>query len=255
MENGVKTDLIANKEQSAMYDFSNKVVIVTGAAGNLGEAVARAFLQAGATIIPSDRGADRLPKIYPDIADSPEHFLATSVDFTDPEAVNALAAQVMERFGRIDVLVNTVGGYRAGKPLHETSLRTLDYLFDLNARTAFIASQAVIPHMLAQKGGKIISVAARPGLAGRKNMSAYSVAKAAVIRMTESMAAELKGEGINVNCILPGTIDTPQNREDMPKADHSRWVQPASLAEVILFLASDSARDVHGAALPVYGNS
>jgi NAD(P)-dependent dehydrogenase (short-subunit alcohol dehydrogenase family) len=134
-------------------------------------------------------------------------------------------------------------------------LKTLDFLFSLNARTTFIASQAVIPKMLEQGKGKIVSVAARSGLAGGKNMSAYSAAKAAVIRLTESMSAELKLQGINVNCVLPGTIDTPQNRTDMPNSDHSRWVKPASLADVILFLASEAARDVHGAVVPVYGRS
>jgi NAD(P)-dependent dehydrogenase (short-subunit alcohol dehydrogenase family) len=238
-----------------MFDFSQKVVIITGAAGNLGEAVARSFFEAGAKLVLTDRAADRLAKMYPAIADSPEHFLTTSVDSTDPKAVNAMVAQVVERFRRIDVLVNTVGGYRGGSSLQDTPIDTLDHLFNLNARTAFIASQAVIPHMLARGAGKIIHVGARAGLAGGKNLSAYSAAKAAVIRLTESMAVELKAAGINVNCILPGTIDTPQNRADMPKANHDRWVQPESLADVILFLASDAARDVHGAAIPVYGNS
>jgi NAD(P)-dependent dehydrogenase (short-subunit alcohol dehydrogenase family) len=238
-----------------MFNFGNKIVVVTGAAGNLGEAVARAFLQAGANIVPVDRATNRLPQIFSDIADSPEHYLATSVDSTDADGMNALAAQTMDRFGRIDALINTVGGYRAGTPLHETPLETLDFLFSLNARTTFIASQAVIPKMLEQGKGKIVSVAARSGLAGGKNMSAYSAAKAAVIRLTESMSAELKLQGINVNCVLPGTIDTPQNRTDMPNSDHSRWVKPASLADVILFLASEAARDVHGAVVPVYGRS
>jgi NAD(P)-dependent dehydrogenase (short-subunit alcohol dehydrogenase family) len=238
-----------------MSSFDNKIVLITGAAGNLGEAVARTFLKEGANIILVDRAAGRLLTMFPDIADSPKYFLATSVDSTDADAVGVLVAQVVERYGRIDVLVNTVGGYRAGKPLHETSLDTLDFLFNLNVRTTFIASQAVIPKMLAQGGGKIVSVAARPGLAGGKNMSAYSAAKAAVLRLTESMSAELKDGGINVNCILPGTINTPQNRQAMPKADHSRWVKPESLAGVILFLASEAAGDIHGAAIPVYGNS
>jgi NAD(P)-dependent dehydrogenase (short-subunit alcohol dehydrogenase family) len=238
-----------------MSNFSNKIVLITGAAGNLGEAVARSFLKAGANIVPLDRTEDRLPKLFPELVDSPDHILATSVDSTDVDSVDKIVAQTVERFGRIDVLVNTVGGYRAGTPLHKTSLDTLDYLFNLNARTAFIASQAVIPLMLAMGTGKIINVAARPGLAGRKNMPAYSVAKAAVIRLTESMAAELKQHGINVNCVLPSTIDTPQNRTAMPNADNSRWVKPESLADVILFLASDAARDVHGAAVPVYGKA
>jgi NAD(P)-dependent dehydrogenase (short-subunit alcohol dehydrogenase family) len=166
-----------------------------------------------------------------------------------------MVVETIKRLGRIDVLVNAVGGFRAGTPLHETSLETWDFMLNLNARSVFIASRTVIPHMLAQGSGKIVSVAARPGLRGNAKMAAYSVSKSAVIRLTESMAAELKGAGINVNCILPGTIDTPQNRQAMPNADPSRWVKPEALADVILFLASDAAREVHGAALPVYGRS
>ncbi|MCK5430088.1 MAG: SDR family oxidoreductase [Anaerolineales bacterium] len=238
-----------------MFDFTNRVALVTGPAGNLGNAIARAYLEAGANLLLVDRSPDRLPQLFPDIVDSPDHFLATSVDSTDPDAVRAMVAQAVERFGRIDLLVNAVGGFRGGTPLHETPLKTLDLLFNLNARTMFIASQAVIPHMLAQGTGKIVNVAARPGLTGRKDMAAFSASKSAVIRMTESMAAELKGDGINVNCILPGTIDTPKNRQDMPDADHSRWVKPESLANVILFLTASAARDIHGAIVPVYGNS
>jgi NAD(P)-dependent dehydrogenase (short-subunit alcohol dehydrogenase family) len=126
-------------------------------------------------------------------------------------------------------------------------------MLNLNARTVFIASSAVIPAMLAQGRGKIISVSSRAALKGGGKSAAYSVSKSAVLRLTESMSAELKGSGINVNCVLPGTIDTPQNREAMPKADTSRWVKPEALADVILFLASDAARAVHGVAVPVYG--
>jgi NAD(P)-dependent dehydrogenase (short-subunit alcohol dehydrogenase family) len=238
-----------------MFDFTDQVVIVTGAAGNLGYAVARAFLAAGAQLVPVDHSADRVQDTFADLAGAPDHLLAGGVDLTDPEAVETLVAKVIERWGRIDVLVNTVGGYRAGSPLHETDLDTLDFMFNLNARTVFITCKVVVPHMLKQQSGKIISVAARSGLAGSKNMAAYSAAKSAVIRLTESMAAELRHDGINVNCILPGTIDTPQNREAMPNADFDRWVPPGALADVILFLASDAARAVHGAALPVPGRS
>jgi NAD(P)-dependent dehydrogenase (short-subunit alcohol dehydrogenase family) len=177
------------------------------------------------------------------------------VDLTDVESVGAVVAEVRQRFGRIDVLVNAAGGYRAGTPVHETPLETWDFVLDLNARTGFISSSAVIPVMLEQGSGKIVNVSARAGLKGTGKAAAYSVSKSAVIRLTESMSAELKRSGINVNCILPGTIDTPQNRESMPTADHSRWVPPEALADVILFLASDAARAVHGAAVPVYGLS
>lgn len=238
-----------------MSTFTGRVALVTGAAGNLGGSVVQAFIEVDANVVAVDRAGDRLPKIFPELVNHPGHLLVTSVDSNDEIALKGLAAKIMGRFGRIDILVNTVGGYRAGTPVHETPLETLDSLIDLNVRTALIASQAVIPYMLAQGSGKIVSVAARAGLTGRKNMGAYSSSKAAVLRLTESMAAELKDVGINVNCVLPGTIDTPQNREAMPRANYDRWVKPESLADVILFLASDAARDIHGAAVPVYGRS
>ena len=238
-----------------MFDFSNRVVIVTGASGNLGQAVARAFQAAGARLALVDRAADRLQQTYPDLAGSGTHFLAGSVDVTDADAVAATVAETINRFERIDVLVNAVGGYHGGTPLHETSLETWDLMFNLNARSVFVASRAVIPHMMRQRSGKIINVAARAGLQGGAKMAVYSASKSAVVRLTEGMAAELKGSGINVNCLLPGTIDTPQNRQAMPDADYSRWVKPEAIADAILFLASDAARDVHGAALPVFGRS
>jgi NAD(P)-dependent dehydrogenase (short-subunit alcohol dehydrogenase family) len=164
-----------------------------------------------------------------------------------------MVEEAVKRLGRIDVLVNAAGGWRGGKPAHETPLEVWDLMLDLNARTAFVASRAVIPVMLQQGSGRIVNVASRAALQGGRRSAAYSASKAAVVRLTESMDAELKGQGINVNCILPSTIDTPQNRAAMPKADTSRWVEPEALADVILFLASDAARAVHGAAIPVYG--
>jgi NAD(P)-dependent dehydrogenase (short-subunit alcohol dehydrogenase family) len=128
-------------------------------------------------------------------------------------------------------------------------------MLNLNARTALVLSRAVVPHLLEQGSGKIVHVAARAALKGGANSAAYSVSKSAIMRLVESMAAELRHKNINVNCVLPGTIDTPQNRQDMPNADHSRWVPPEAIADVMLFLASDAARAVHGAAVPVYGRS
>jgi NAD(P)-dependent dehydrogenase (short-subunit alcohol dehydrogenase family) len=236
-----------------MFDFSDRVVMVTGAAGNLGGAVAQAFQAAGAKLVLVDRSPDRLPRLFPDLAGSPDHFLATSVDLTDADSVANMVGEALERFGRIDVLVNAAGGFRAGTPVHETPLQTWDFMLNLNARTVFIASSAVIPTMLEQGSGKIVNVGARVALKGGGKSGAYSASKSAVLRLTESMSAELKKSGINVNCVLPGTIDTPQNREAMPKADTSRWVEPEALADVILFLASDASRAVHGAAVPAYG--
>jgi NAD(P)-dependent dehydrogenase (short-subunit alcohol dehydrogenase family) len=238
-----------------MLDFTDRVVVVTGAAGNLGSATARAFESAGARLVLVDLSPDRLPHLFPDLAGSPNHLLVGSVDLTEEGSAVTMVEDALARFGRIDVLANTAGGYRAGKPVHETPVATWDFMLNLNARTVFIASSAVIPAMLQQGQGRIVNVAARAALKGDGKAGAYSASKSAVVRLTESMAAELKANGINVNCILPGTIDTPQNRQAMPKADHSRWVPPEALADVILFLASDAARAVTGAAVPVYGRS
>ncbi len=238
-----------------MPSSTRTVVMITGAAGNLGIAVAKAFLKNGARLVLVDRSAERLGRIYPDLVDSADHLLAHSIDLTDATAVAGSVAKALERFGQIDVLVNTAGGYRAGVPLDETSLEDWDFLFNLNARSLFIVCRAVIPSMRRQGSGRIINVASRAGLAGEANASLYSASKSVALRLTESMVAELRLTGVSANCILPGLIDTPANRQAMPNADFSRWVTPESLAEVILFLASDSARDVTGAALPVYGQS
>jgi NAD(P)-dependent dehydrogenase (short-subunit alcohol dehydrogenase family) len=236
-----------------MFDFAGRVALVAGAGGNLGSAVANAFRAAGARTVLVERDAQRLRQAFPELQGSPDHVLAGGVDLMAPGGLDAVVAQAVERFGRIDILVNAVGGFRAGRPMHETPMETWDLLLDLNLRTTLVAARAVVPAMLAQRYGKIVTVAARAALAGAANMAAYSASKAAVVRLTESLAAELKGDGINVNCVLPGTLDTAQNREDRPDADFSTWVPLEALADVILFLTSDAARAVHGAAMPVYG--
>ncbi len=238
-----------------MFNFANKVVMVTGVIGRLGVVLAQAFRFSEAKLALVDRGEDRLRQAFPDLEGLPDYLLVNCADLMDEGAVETAVAETMQHFGRIDVLVNTVGGYRAGKMLHETPVETWDFLLNLNGRSVFIVCQKVIPLMLNRGSGKIVNVAARPGIEGQAGMAAYSASKSAVIRLTESMAAELKDHGVNVNCVIPGTIDTPQNRGTMPNADYSTWVAPESLADVILFLSSEAARDVHGAALPVYGRS
>ena len=238
-----------------MFDYSGRVAIVTGVSGNLGAAVATAFQQAGANLVLVDRAPDRLQRLFPTLSNSPDHYLATSIDLTDAEAVDAMVEATISRFGRIDVLANAVGGYRAGKPVHETLWQDWEFLLTLNAKTAFLTSKAVVPHMLDQGSGKIVHVSARSALRGGARSVAYSASKCAVVRLVESLAAELRHDNINVNCVLPGTIDTPQNRQAMPKADHARWVPPEAIADVMLFLASDAAWAVNGAAVPVYGRS
>lgn len=238
-----------------MFDFSGKVILITGAAGNLGSALVGALAQAGAELALFEARPDRLERIVEGLADPDRAFLPGAVDVTDPASVAAAVEKVVDRLGRIDALINIAGGYQAGQALHETSLETWDHMMDLNARSVFILSRAVVPHMLAQGSGAIVNVGARPGLKGVAKASAYSAAKSAVIRITESLSAEVKHSGINVNCILPGTIDTPQNRQAMPDGEFDRWVKPEKIGDVIQFLISDAARAIHGATIPVYGTS
>jgi NAD(P)-dependent dehydrogenase (short-subunit alcohol dehydrogenase family) len=237
-----------------MFDFDGRGVIVTGAAGSLGSAVARAFYGSGARLAVVDRQAAGLQDLCANLGQE-ERCYPFAGDLSDEQSVAALVGEVVRRLGRIDVLVNVAGGFSMGPAVHETPTATWDFMLNLNARTVFLMSRAVVPHMLGQRAGKIVNVAARAALEGKAKMAPYVVSKSAVIRLTESMAAELKDSGINVNCILPGTIDTPQNRRDMPNADHTRWVPADALADVILFLASEAARAVTGAAVPVYGRS
>lgn len=237
-----------------MFDFADQVVMITGAAGNLGHATALAFRRGGARLALANRSYDRLEETFADLSTA-DDVLFLAGDLTDPGAVEGLARETIEAFGRIDVLVNVAGGFKMGTPVHETPLETWETMLDLNARTVIYTGRAVIPYMLQQHSGKIINIAARAALAGKANMGAYIASKSVVVRLTETMAAELASQGINVNCVLPGTIDTPQNRQAMPQANFSKWVAPEALADVICFLASPAARAIHGASVPVYGLS
>ncbi|MGD2049458.1 MAG: SDR family NAD(P)-dependent oxidoreductase [Chloroflexota bacterium] len=237
------------------FDFTNQVVMITGASGNLGAALTRAYHESGAKLAIIDRHKDVLEKQFPDLVGNEDCFISGCADLTDLDEVSSVVEDSFNHFGRIDILANTVGGYRAGTPIYETDLETWNFMINLNARSVFILTQCVVPYMLQKGSGKIVHMAARPGLKGRANMSAYSASKSAVIRLTESASAEVKEQGINVNCVLPGTLDTPENRVAMPDADFSQWVKLESIANVILFLTSDAARDIHGAAVPVYGLS
>lgn len=236
--------------------FADKVFLVTGATGNLGQAVARALYDTGANLILADLSVEkRFGEVFPHMVGKETCFFAHATDLMDESAVAHLIEHALERFGRIDGVVNIAGGFRAGTPVHETELETLEFMFNLNARTVFLTSRAVLPHMIERGQGKIVNIGARAALKGSKNMAAYGVSKTAVVRLTESISEEVKVHGINVNAVLPGTIDTPPNRKAMPDADYDCWVRPEALADVILFLLSDAARAVHGAALPVYGLS
>ena len=224
--------------------FEGRTVMVTGAAGNLGRAVANTFSGLGANLVLLDlkgRGDEK--------------GLFIPADLLDQKSVDAAVTKAIERFGRIDVLCNIAGGFRMGTPVHETSDADWNFLFDVNVRTVLHTARAVVPRMLAAGGGRIVNVGAFAAQKGAAQMAAYTASKSAVIRLTEAMAAELRDKQINVNCVLPTIIDTPENRAAMPKADPRRWVAPQDLASTVAFLASDDARAIHGAALPVAGLS
>lgn len=233
-------------------NFTGRHVLITGAAGNLGRAVAQAFAAQGATLVLADLKPEALQATF-GAESARQRFLG--VNLLERDAVAAAVGGVLANIGRIDVLCHLAGGFRMGEAVHETSGATWDWLLDLNARTLLHAAGAVVPHMLAAGGGRIVTVGAYSARQGLAAMGAYTAAKASVIRLTEAMAAELREKNINVNCVLPSVIDTPQNRAAMPDADPARWVAPADLAQVIVFLASDAARAVHGVALPVTGLS
>lgn len=233
--------------------MNNRVILITGPAGNLGGAVIRKFLPEQPHLILIDRHPTRLLTDYQDLGRSSDHLLIPGVDLVKKDDVMHAVEQAISTFGTIDCLVHTAGGFQMGESVAEITDESLDYLLDLNLKTTVNITRAVIPHMISNKSGRIVTIGARPGVEGKARMGAYSASKAAVLRLTESMAAELKGKGINVNSLIPGTIDTPQNRKAMPSADTSRWVSPDSLADVIYFLCSSGARDIHGAAIPVFG--
>jgi len=229
-----------------------RTVFITGAAGNLGRALAAAFEARGANLVLVGRTKESLVAV---LGAEAETRLFVAADLRDQAAVDSAVRLARSRFGRVDVLCNIAGGFRMGSPVHETSDADWDFLIDINVRTLLNAVRAVVPQMIEAGGGKIVNVGAFAAQKGVAQMGAYVAAKSAVIRLTEAMSAELRDRNINVNCVLPTIIDTPENRAAMPKLDPSRWVAPADLANVIAFLASDEARAIHGAALPVTGSS
>ncbi|MBM3422874.1 MAG: SDR family NAD(P)-dependent oxidoreductase [Chlorobi bacterium] len=232
-----------------MRQFSDRIVVVGGAAGNVGRAVSAAFYEAGASLALCDRHAGPLHQTY----DGSERVLVLETDLASPESAGLLVADVLRVFGRIDAFVALTGGFSMGTPLHLISSQDWEYMMRLNVSTLSNVCHAVIPHMRERGQGKIVTVGARSALSGKALMGPYCASKATVIRFTETLSEENKHYGINVNCVLPSIVDTPQNRKDMPDSDFSTWVDPDALADVIVFLASDASRALHGAAVPVYG--
>jgi NAD(P)-dependent dehydrogenase (short-subunit alcohol dehydrogenase family) len=227
-------------------DLSGKTIVITGASGGLGRTVAARAQELGASLALLDIAfpAEELKKSEANVA-------RFTVDLTDTEATRAC----FEQIGRFDALFNLAGGFDMGPAVHEITDQQWDFLFRMNVTTLHSAVRAAVPKLIAQGRGAIVNVGALGALKGQGNMGAYCASKSVVMRLTESMSAELRDKGINVNAVLPSIIDTPRNRADMPDADFSKWVTPEQLANVICFLASDEASAIHGVLLPVSGLS
>ena len=236
-----------------MVNFSDKVVVVSGAAGALGREVVKAFLREGATVCALDHKECRLATLKLDEEKKGYLVIIDNLDLSRGDTVMTLAAEVHQRACLADVLVYTVGGFSYGEQVCELSAGTWQRMLDINVNAFLNFAKALVPDLVEKGAGKVITIGAKAALKGGANMGAYSASKAALLRLTESMAAELAGAGVQVNCVLPGTIDTPNNRAEMPNADFSKWVSPVKIAETICFLASPEADAITGAAIPVFG--
>ncbi|GAA0675340.1 SDR family oxidoreductase [Natronoarchaeum mannanilyticum] len=235
---------------SVSFDFEGNVAVVTGACGALGSAVVDRFRDAGATVAAVD-------VVDPDdedaLLDPDENTHYYRIDLTDEGSVEDGVAEIVDDHGRIDYLANVAGTWRGGQPIDETPVEEFDMLFDVNLKSAFLASKHALPH-LRDREGAIVSISSRSSLSGGEGDGPYRASKAGVRLLTETLAEENKGQ-VRANAVMPSVIDTPANREMMPDADHDAWVDPADIAGVIAFLCSDGAGPTSGAAVPVYGEA
>ncbi len=233
---------------SAKHDFSNKVVLITGGTGALGTSITKAFVESNATVISSyistkvQMQNDNYSKVQ-----------LIKANIIKEEEVEKLVSIIIEKYGHIDILINVVGGYIGGKSVSELDEKEWDLMMNLNLKSAFLISKYVVRQMISSKYGKIIHVSSKNGLHSEGYDSAYSASKSGLIRLVESLSNETKESNINVNCIMPSIIDTLANRKAMPNADFTKWVKPENLANVILFLSSEDAKAITGAAIPTFG--
>jgi NAD(P)-dependent dehydrogenase (short-subunit alcohol dehydrogenase family) len=235
--------------------FSGKVVLVAGGTGGLGRDVSLAFLREGAKVVVSYRKEEEFAALKAAAGPAAPALYGQIVDITDEAAVAEFVAGVLSRHGQLDSVVNTVGGYAGGIKLWDLETRILDAMLSLNLRSGFILARAVLPAMLKQGRGSIVNVAAKAAFDHGAGAATYAASKAAAVALIDSLAADTKGTGVRVNSILPSIIDTLPNRRAMPNADFAAWPKPQDIAQVILFLCSDMATTIHGASIPVYGNS
>ena len=230
-------------------NLDGKVAIISGASGGLGRTVSRQFFEAGAGVVLVGTRPDAVQALAAKLGT--ERTLPLVADLTEPPEAEHVVADTLARFGRVDILLNLAGGFAGGSPVSETNVNLLHQMFNINLFTAYNLSRAAVKPMMTQKWGRIVNTASRDALQGRANFSAYAMSKAALLRLTESMAAEVKAHNITVNAILPGAIDTRANREAMPNANFSKWVQPTTIAKTLLWLVDENTATT-GAAIPLF---
>jgi NAD(P)-dependent dehydrogenase (short-subunit alcohol dehydrogenase family) len=234
--------------------FKGKLVLVPGGTGGLGRAVSLAFLDELAKVAVTYRQPEEFVVLKNAAGTNASSLEGHQVDVTDEAAVRQLIERLLAAHRGLDVLVNTVGGYAGGSPLWEVDPKIFEQMLALNLRSGYVLSRAVVPAMLKRRSGAIVNVASRAAFDHAAGASAYAASKAAAVAMIDSLAVDLRGTGVRVNSILPSIIDTAANRKAMPGADFTQWPKPEDIARVILFLCSDDAKLIHGAAVPVYGN-
>jgi NAD(P)-dependent dehydrogenase (short-subunit alcohol dehydrogenase family) len=230
--------------------FSGRTILVTGGTGGLGRAVTLAFLEEDADVIVTYRKQEEFDALKR--TSKLEGYIA---DVTDEGSVHELLGKILARHGQLDALVNTVGGYAGGIKFWEADPKVFDQMLAVNLRSGFTLCRAVVPAMLRQKHGSIVNIASKAAFDHPGGAAAYGTSKAAAVAMVDSLAADLKGTGVRANSVLPSIIDTEVNRRAMPQADFAQWPKPEQIARVILFLCSDDAAVIHGAAIPVYGDT
>ncbi len=235
--------------------FDGKVVLVAGGTGGLGRTVTMAFLEQGAKTAVTYRAQEEFDILKSAVGTSGSRLEGHAVDVTDEAAVRQLIEKIVGKHRRLDALVNTVGGYAGGTKLWELETKVFDQMLALNLRSGYALARAAVRAMLKEGHGAIVNVAAKAAIDHAAGAAAYAASKAAAVALLDSLAADLRGSGVRVNTILPSIIDTDANRRAMPQADFAKWPKPVDIARVILFLCSDDAKVIHGAAIPVYGDS
>lgn len=235
--------------------FQDRVVLVAGGTGGLGRAVSSAFLDEGADVAVTYRNQPEWETFKGSVSTNAVRLQGHEVDVTDEAAVSLLVEKILAKHGRLDAMVNAVGGYAGGLKMWEMETKVFEQMLQLNLRSAYALSRAAVRAMLKQGRGAIVNIASKAAFDHAAGASAYAASKAAAVAMLDSLAAEVKGTGVRVNTLLPSIIDTEANRKAMPKADFAKWPKPQDIARVVLFLCSDDAKVIHAAAIPVYGES